>query len=253
MDPVYMLILRPGSTEVERHGPTPVDWGHAPFAGYIGDDLHAVSGQDGAYNEAGTVLANALRRQGEFIYGELGLARRDGGRIAERTIAFVEAVIKHPTAVAALHPEPGSEYLIATAVDWATLAIGGEPHEPIPVNQDRERLEWMVGQMDSLVEEEPTVTDGLLEARLHSDDIWVSVKLVEREELDTGHFNTFLREHFDGEPETVQADASEYRSGEFWNLALMMRILREAKDGADIGTLLDGAKSGVPEEYLFLV
>jgi len=254
---IYALIIEPGIAEVQQHGPTYVDWGHAPFAGYVGGDLLSVAGdgdEDDEFNAAGTTVANALRCEKWLIYGSLGLQRHDGEAMTDLDLAFIEALIAQPAAVAALHPLPGSVHLVATVPDWRTLRIDGEVNNHFPVTEDWEAVRAAVRESESLMESDRVVGDGHISVEL--DDALVSVRLAERDEIHEGHLASFLNERFGyvgySERRSLLCTAvHEYRESEHWSLASMTRTLQSSETEDTLTALLKGLTQGVAEDFLF--
>lgn len=256
-DDIYTLIIEPGSNQVEQHGPMYVDWGRAPFAGYIGGDLRAVAGdddEDDNYNAPGTTVANALRREDRLIHGSLGIQRHDHEPMTAIDIAFVESLITHPAAVAALHPLPGSIDLVATVPDWRTLRIAGEADDHFPVEEDWVEVRSAVKASERLMNSERVVEEGSITVQL--DDAALSVQLVERGELDAGHLEAFLNERFgyvgySARRSLLCKAAHEYRESEHWNLATMTRTLQHAESEDTLTLMLTALTQGAAEELVF--
>ncbi|MEZ3155921.1 hypothetical protein AB1K56_03250 [Microbacterium sp. BWR-S6Y] len=254
---IYTLVIEPGSSQVEQHGPMYVDWGRAPFAGYIGGDLRAVAGdgdEDDEYNAAGTTVANALRREDRLIYGSLGIQRHDREPMTAIDIAFVESLIAHPAAVAALHPLPGSIDLVATVPDWRTLRIAGEVDDHFPVEEDCAEVRAAVNASERLMNSERGVADGRITVQL--DDAALSVELVERGELDAGHLESFLDERFGYVEYSARRSllckaAHEYRESEHWSIATLMRTLRQTESEDTLTLMLTAFTQGAAEELVF--
>lgn len=255
MDDVYTLIIKPGSNEIERHGRVHVDWGHAPFGQWIGDDLRAVGGEDGAYNEAGTTVANLMTYENQFIFGDFGIQDVGGRPLTERHIAFVEAAIRQPAAVAAAHlSQEESGHYIASAADWSTLQVTGELDNPFPVaNGNAAALHVATSDMEWSASADRRITRDLVEA-FPSSDTRVSVRLRERDALHHAHFAAYLsvhQPHISGQQrQGIFNDADAFRAGPNWGLDVMARVLSLIADGEEPGLVIKAAAEGVPAEYL---
>lgn len=219
-----------------------MDWGHAEFAGYIGGDLRAVAGDGNKFNEVGTAIVNTLREEKTSIYGRLGIQRVDGDPLTEFDIAFVEALIAEPDTVAALQLPPGDINLTATTMDWRTLTIESLAEDASPDATD--------GVSDGM----QYVANGRV--AVDNEGERTHVALVEREDIDYGHFREYLNQRYgrvgySAARERVQKAALAYRSSAHWSLATWLRILVVSDLEKTLALMLEAAGQGTAEDYLF--
>lgn len=238
-DDVFALYVIPQADEIARNGRYPFNWQQSPFTSYIGADLFAfiTDDDDDEFNETATAIVGAIGEHGRDIYGTLGIVRLDGEALDEVDIAFAEALAADPETVGDLQPPAGDIDLIATTLDWRTLAVASIPEDN---PSDRDGVRYTAGDHVTL--------DTVHQRR--------SVTLVDRGYIEPRHLNDFLDDRFGhtgGRRRGIEEAANAYRESAHWRLSTWRRILTTTRNEEDLTALLAAAASGTPDEYLFAI